>query len=584
MAAVHRSRFRRVDAAIAVSHATARVMREKWGARDVVVIPNGVDRPGDPRRSGSPACACSRSPGSRPRSGCPPWCGPSPWWPPSTRRPRLTVAGVGELEAELERSDAPTSAWPTGSSSPASSTPTRPWPTPTSWRCSRCGRTAPTPCSTLPPPASAWSTSPAGGHPEILPDALPGRPRSGPRRWPGRWSRQGLDLAARPGLDRRGPTSARCAPARPRCTTRSWRDETGRSALVGRQPAPARRWRGDAAAVRDRGPRPRRRRPRGGAGRAGRDRRRGGRPRPRRSPRSRRQPAAAATRASLRRWDRRPRRRPVVPRARPGPGDRRTPATGSCTSTRSPATAPSARALPSRALARRSGVLVPSAWMTTVVAGQQRRWPTGPTTSSRPRAPPRVATRPTGGLPRAARPTPRASTSWPRPSTSARTATRSRASPLVVAGDDRFVDPADAVRRRDRPCSTLGVDLERRGWVPREQFFDDVDVVVVPSVASESFGLVAAEAMAAARAGRGQRRRCAARGRRARPSLGRRGRRRRRPGAPPSWPRRSTPTPAPASRPPASAGSPTTPPPPGARAWPRLLRGPRACLARGGDS
>ena len=44
-AAVHTRRLRRTDAVIAVSHATARVMRERWDARDVVVVPNGVDRP-----------------------------------------------------------------------------------------------------------------------------------------------------------------------------------------------------------------------------------------------------------------------------------------------------------------------------------------------------------------------------------------------------------------------------------------------------------------------------------------------------------------------------------------------------------
>lgn len=42
--AVHRSRLRRTDAAIAVSRATARVMARRWGARGVVVIPNGIDR------------------------------------------------------------------------------------------------------------------------------------------------------------------------------------------------------------------------------------------------------------------------------------------------------------------------------------------------------------------------------------------------------------------------------------------------------------------------------------------------------------------------------------------------------------
>jgi glycosyltransferase involved in cell wall biosynthesis len=44
MAGVHAARLRRFDAAIAVSRATADVMREKWHPRlPVTVIPNGVD-------------------------------------------------------------------------------------------------------------------------------------------------------------------------------------------------------------------------------------------------------------------------------------------------------------------------------------------------------------------------------------------------------------------------------------------------------------------------------------------------------------------------------------------------------------
>jgi glycosyltransferase involved in cell wall biosynthesis len=46
MAAVHAARMRRFDAVIAVSHATADAMAEKWRPRrEVVVIPNGVDAP-----------------------------------------------------------------------------------------------------------------------------------------------------------------------------------------------------------------------------------------------------------------------------------------------------------------------------------------------------------------------------------------------------------------------------------------------------------------------------------------------------------------------------------------------------------
>jgi glycogen(starch) synthase len=53
MAGVHRARLRRFDRAIAVSQATSRAMRDKWGAGDgILVIPNGVDRP-SPRACGT---------------------------------------------------------------------------------------------------------------------------------------------------------------------------------------------------------------------------------------------------------------------------------------------------------------------------------------------------------------------------------------------------------------------------------------------------------------------------------------------------------------------------------------------------
>lgn len=102
MAAVHRARFRRVDAAIAVSQATAQAMRDKWGVRDVVVIPNGVDRPAHPRR---------HQPGLRVLSLA--RLAPEKRLPALVRAfavvaaehpsASLTVAGVGELEAELKK-------------------------------------------------------------------------------------------------------------------------------------------------------------------------------------------------------------------------------------------------------------------------------------------------------------------------------------------------------------------------------------------------------------------------------------------------------------------------------------------------
>jgi glycosyltransferase involved in cell wall biosynthesis len=66
---------------------------------------------------------------------------------------------------------------------------------------------------------------------------------------------------------------------------------------------------------------------------------------------------------------------------------------------------------------------------------------------------------------------------------------------LVVAGDDRHV-PAE---RRDRVLTALKdsrAEVELVGQVERAEVLTRVDVAVFPSVASEPFGLVAAEAMA----------------------------------------------------------------------------------------
>jgi glycosyltransferase involved in cell wall biosynthesis len=67
---------------------------------------------------------------------------------------------------------------------------------------------------------------------------------------------------------------------------------------------------------------------------------------------------------------------------------------------------------------------------------------------------------------------------------------------LVVAGDDRFVPAADR-RTAQGALASSGVRVEQTGWITPEEFFARVDVAVVPSVRPESFGLVAAEAMAA---------------------------------------------------------------------------------------
>ncbi|MEA2484847.1 MAG: hypothetical protein QOC55_2794 [Thermoleophilaceae bacterium] len=69
---------------------------------------------------------------------------------------------------------------------------------------------------------------------------------------------------------------------------------------------------------------------------------------------------------------------------------------------------------------------------------------------------------------------------------------------LVIAGDDRFVPARDQVRVAEA-LDSAGVAVERPGWVAPRAFFADVDLAVFPSVRPESFGLTAAEGMAAGR-------------------------------------------------------------------------------------
>lgn len=70
---------------------------------------------------------------------------------------------------------------------------------------------------------------------------------------------------------------------------------------------------------------------------------------------------------------------------------------------------------------------------------------------------------------------------------------------LVVAGGPRFVDDA-GIRAVEHALGALPPHLvERVGWVQPESFLAGVDGLVVPSVAPESFGLSAAEAMSAGR-------------------------------------------------------------------------------------
>ena len=67
---------------------------------------------------------------------------------------------------------------------------------------------------------------------------------------------------------------------------------------------------------------------------------------------------------------------------------------------------------------------------------------------------------------------------------------------LLLAGESRFVDPADAqlVARR---IASLGDLVDHRGWMDRDEFFSSVDLAVFPSVWPEPFGLVVSEAMSA---------------------------------------------------------------------------------------
>lgn len=67
---------------------------------------------------------------------------------------------------------------------------------------------------------------------------------------------------------------------------------------------------------------------------------------------------------------------------------------------------------------------------------------------------------------------------------------------LALAGTAKFVgaDAVDSVERALRRADHL---VDRLGWVGREDLFGRADVLAVPSIWPEPFGLVAAEAMAA---------------------------------------------------------------------------------------
>lgn len=67
---------------------------------------------------------------------------------------------------------------------------------------------------------------------------------------------------------------------------------------------------------------------------------------------------------------------------------------------------------------------------------------------------------------------------------------------LVLAGEIRFADAEDRLALEGALAPIADI-TERRGWVEPSTFFAEVDVAVFPSRVPESFGLVAAEAMAA---------------------------------------------------------------------------------------
>lgn len=67
---------------------------------------------------------------------------------------------------------------------------------------------------------------------------------------------------------------------------------------------------------------------------------------------------------------------------------------------------------------------------------------------------------------------------------------------LVLAGVTRFVDDA-AKRQVETALAPLEPVIDRLGWVKPSEFFEQVDLVVVPSAWDEPFGLVVTEAMSA---------------------------------------------------------------------------------------
>ncbi|MDR2323527.1 MAG: glycosyltransferase family 4 protein [Microbacterium sp.] len=67
---------------------------------------------------------------------------------------------------------------------------------------------------------------------------------------------------------------------------------------------------------------------------------------------------------------------------------------------------------------------------------------------------------------------------------------------LVLAGEPLFV-PEEDLEVMEEALGPVARLTHRAGWVDAAEFFDTIDLLVVPSIVPESFGLVAAEAMAA---------------------------------------------------------------------------------------
>lgn len=67
---------------------------------------------------------------------------------------------------------------------------------------------------------------------------------------------------------------------------------------------------------------------------------------------------------------------------------------------------------------------------------------------------------------------------------------------LLLAGAPRFVSENERIRL-EQAIRAAGQVAELVGWVDRDDFLPRIDLLVVPSVAPESFGLAAVEAMAA---------------------------------------------------------------------------------------